>query len=83
MSRAPIPLTGEESQIEAVEAHSQFHWKKLNMSDLMLQNVRDAQNSDPILKRLKDFMGAYPGSRPIKKEFPVEIQKFFPIYMRN
>ena len=80
MSRAPIPLTGEESQIEAVEAHSQFHWKKLNMSDLMLQNVRDAQNSDPILKRLKDFMGAYPGSRPIKKEFPVEILKFFPIY---
>ena len=55
MSRAPIPLTGEESQIEAVEAHSQFHWKKLNMSDILLQNVRDAQNKDPILKHLKDL----------------------------
>ena len=80
MSRAQIPLTGEESQIEAVEAHSQFHWKTLNISDILLQNVRDAQKKDLILKRLKDFIGTYSGSRPSKNEFLIEILKCFPIY---
>ena len=50
------------------------------MSDTLLQNVPNTQNKDPILKRLKDFIDAYSGLRPNKKEFPVEILKFFPLY---
>ena len=79
-SRAPLVVTEDETLINAVEEHSIFCLKSINISDNLMQKVRNAQREDQVLKVLKDFLKANTGGRPDKRSFPPELRAYFPVF---